>query len=491
VGRGIRTQIMLLATGLTLGTCLLICVGLYAGLRYFLHQEVDGFLDGEVHEFRAILENDKTGDLKDIEREIRSEIGSRRNADLVFRLLDNGGNLLITSDAEDRLPNPWSRVHHPDGGLPRVEYTTIGPDSMTGLLRVCTLTDQVGGLGVVAIQAVYRMYGVERSLAWCRHLCLAATVFALAISIIGGRLVARRSIQPVIRITNAARLIEARRLSSRVPLTGTMDELDTLAETLNDMLDRMERAFRQIQQFTADAAHELRTPLTALRGSAEFALSQPRNERELREVIEKSLEYYRLLSHVTNDLLLLARLDAGQEPLQVERFDLARAVDDVVDFYRPLAAEHQIEILLRGDEALWIQADSGKIRRVFNNLIDNSIKYMGGKGTIMISLSRSTRDAIMTVRDTGPGIAAADLPHVFDRFYRADRARKEDDNAKSRSAGLGLAICKSLVNAHRGEIDITSNPGSGTDVLIRIPLGLSPGDLALSVSDDSMSRNKK
>lgn len=470
MARSVRTRITMLATGVALGVSVVACVGVYLGLRYSLYREVDSFLIGEVHEFRAILTQESDDDLKEVEQEIRAEIGSRSNNDLVFRLLDIQGNLLITSDSNDQFANPWSAANTPtrlsesDG-----RFETIDDDHVGMPYRVCSQRDHLPVHGEVTIQAAYRIDRVYRSLAMTRVLCLAVLVIAAVLSILGGRAVARSSMLPVVSITRIARQIDAKQLSTRVPLAGTNDELDTLANTLNNMLDRVQRSFRQIQQFTADAAHELRTPLTALRGSAEHALGQPRSEEQLRDVIEKSLEYYRLLGRVTDDLLLLARLDAGQEPLQFERFCLNKAVEDIVDLYRPLAVEHHVELNWQaGTDQVVIVCDSGKIRRVLSNLLDNSIKYMGGPGRIDLSLSQQNGIVHIVVNDTGPGISTKDLPHVFERFYRGDRARTASGNASKRSAGLGLAICRSIMEAHGGEIQIECPASRGTQVTVQL-----------------------
>ncbi len=471
MARSVRTRITILATGVTLGVSTLVCVGVYLGLHFALYREVDSFLEGEVHEFRAKLEHERNADLKEIEREIRAEIGSRSKDDLIFRMLDMNGNLLITSDPTERLPNPWSVPEKVFGDGADTWYETLNDSSSAAPYRTCAQFERLPNHGDVIIQAAYQIDRVQRSLALCRNLCLAAMAVSAVLSFFGGRAVARGSMAPVIRISKAARKISAQQLSARVPLAGTNDELDTLAQTLNDMLGRMERSFRQIQQFTADAAHELRTPLTALRGTAEHVLGQPRSEEQLRAAIEKSLEYYRLLGRVTDDLLLLAQLDAGQEPLQFEQFSLSRAVDDVVDLYRPLAGEHGIKLNCRGEDGeVLVTGDSGKIHRVLNNLLDNSIKYMGGAGTVEVSLEQQEGEVLLRVSDTGPGISSEDLPHVFERFYRSDRARSSTlRNTAMRSAGLGLAICQSIVHAHNGEILIGCTGGGGTKVTVRLP----------------------
>lgn len=467
MARSIRTRITLLAMSVTLGVCFIVCTGVYMGLHISLFREVDGFLEGEVHEFRAILIHEEDDNLAEIEREIRAELGSRRDSDLVFRLLDESGRLLITSQPDDGFPNPWQfSAGRASSGQ---SFETLNTNALPAPFRVCSERAQIAPHGSVVIQAAYRVDRVLHSLAICRILCICAISVAAGLSFAGGRTIARRSLMPVVEITNAAHRIGIDRLSDRVPLTGTGDELDTLAKTLNDMLKRVELSFRQIQQFTADAAHELRTPLTALRGSAEHVLAKPRSAEELRAVIEKSLDYYRLLGRVADDLLLLARLDAGQEPLQIESIDLVQMIDDLVDLYRPLAMERGIEITFdRIRPMTSIDGDSSKIRRVLSNVVDNAVKYMDRPGNVAITLNQEPGMARIEIADEGPGIPNTALPHIFERFYRADSARATDREVIQRSAGLGLSICQSLVNLHRGHISIQNNSVRGATVTIRL-----------------------
>lgn len=463
--QSVRTRITMFATAVTLAVCLLVCVVLYIGLHVSLHGEVDAFLQGEVQEFKAVLIHDEDDALSEVEREIRAELGSRVGTDLTFRLLDATGRLLITSDSDDPFADPWPLPPEASGREEAV-FETLSSPSGASEIRCCSLRTALPTRGELIIQAAYRLDRVNQSLSICRVVCGAAMLVAAILSVIGGRAVAGRSLRPVADITRAAKQISARKLSTRLPRSGANDELDDLADTLNDMLHRVERSFRQIQQFTADAAHELRTPLTALKGNAELALTQSRSDAQLRAVIEQSLTYYRILARVTDDLLLLARLDAGQETLQFERIELSAIVEDVVDLYRPLALEKGIEIAFDTSTDTKVRADQGKFRRLMSNLLDNAIKFMGNSGAIDVSIHRENGVVITRIADSGPGISEDDLPHVFERFYRIDRARTGDGKPDSRSVGLGLAICRSIVDAHGGKITISSQMGKGTQVSV-------------------------
>jgi heavy metal sensor kinase len=279
-------------------------------------------------------------------------------------------------------------------------------------------------------------------------------------------------LRPVEKITQTARLIGARQLSQRIALTGNGDELDRLAHTLNDMLDRIEGHVLRMQQFTADASHELRSPLAALRGGAEVALSRPRSAEELRAVVEESMEHYTRLGRIAEDLLLLARADVGQLPLTRDWIRLDLAVADVVDLYAPLAQDRGIDLRTVEGPEVRMHADGSRIRQLVGNLIDNAVKYGGDHSHVTAAVSQIDDRATIVVADDGTGIAPADLPFLFDRFYRAERSRS---SRAAGGAGLGLPICRVIAELHGGDIRIESSPNKGTTVIVTLPLA---GDAA-------------
>lgn len=459
-------RLTLWGTAVTCSVCLILCVGLYIGLRLSLMGEVDRFLEGEVLEFRSIL-SEANDNLLEIEQDIRRELGSRLRNDLTFRLLDSHGRLLVTSDPDDRLPPQWMPPARDAEDESRVVLETVPLAGLDYPARVCSRWVTLPDGSSCLAQATYLLDRVNNSLSIFRRACALALLLAALLAFVGGRWLANRSLVPVGRMANAARRIGAAgTLSERIDRTGTADELDRLAETLNEMLERIERQVRQIQQFTADAAHELRTPLAALRGGAEVALSRARTSEELRKVMEESIEHYVRLSRLTDDLLLLARADAGHLALHVEKFRLDRAVADVVDLYAPAAGEHGLDLRLGESREVWIEGDSSRIRQLVGNILDNSIKYIGNGKRIDVSVAVENGRAALRVKDDGVGISPDEVDHVFDRFFRADKARVHES---SNGAGLGLAICQSIVKLHQGTIDLQSTPNIGTQVVVSMP----------------------
>ncbi len=429
---------------------------------------MDNFLEGEVHEFQSILreEEDEDDELFEAEREIRRELGSRLRGDLTFRLLDRTGRLLLTSDPQDLLPNPWERAPIGEEDHEAGCCETIQVAGLNSRLRVRSHWIKLRDGEPRVAQAAYVLGSVEKSLATFRHVCLATLLAAPAMALVGGYVQARRSLRPVGLITRSARRIGAKGLSQRIVRSGSGDELDRLAETLNDMLDRIEQHVHRMQQFTADASHELRTPLAALRGTTEVALSQTRSAEELRAVLEDSVEHYARLSRIADDLLLLARADAGQLPLTRETICLNRAVVDVVDLYSPLAQERGIELRVAEGPEVWLSADGARIHQLVGNIIDNAVKYAGEGSHITVALADAADRATIKVVDDGPGIACEDLPHVFERFCRADHSRS---SRNAGGAGLGLPICRMITELHGGDIRLDSSPGHGTSVVVSLP----------------------
>jgi heavy metal sensor kinase len=459
--RSLRARLTALATGITLAVSLLVCIALYLGIRHSLYHEVDAFLAGEVMEFRAIL-SEAGGDLADVQHRIRAELGSRQRGDLAFRLLAEDGHVLLTSDATHTLPDRWPTPTDPTPDLvTRTEYSTASGEC----IRTCSqwTTGPDGTTRVV--QATYRLDQVNASLRRFLHICALALTVAAVLAMIGGRFLAFRGLRPVSTMAASARRISVENLSERLERSHANDELDELAATFNDMFARLEKQVDQLRHFTADAAHELRTPLAALRGAAEVALSGRRSAEELRAVLAESIEDYDRLARIADDLLLLARADAGQEFIRRAPLRLDGALRDVIDLFAPVAEERGVNLALSKCDAASVDGDDGRLRQMIGNLLDNAIKFTPPEGNVRVTLVTSNGVAELTVCDTGSGITAEHLPRIFDRFYRADRARARENGG----AGLGLSICRTIVEAHRGTINVVSEPRSGTTVVVQLP----------------------
>ncbi len=285
----------------------------------------------------------------------------------------------------------------------------------------------------------------------------------LVAGLIGGWWLATRAIRPVEDIGATAEKIAAGDLSQRINIGETDSELGRLAGVLNTTFARLDTAFAQQARFTADAAHELRTPVTVLLTQAQSALTRERSAAEYRETIEACQRAAQRMRGLIESLLELARMDAGQEPLRRTDCDLSRIAADSVELIRPLAEKRGITIHAELSRSP-CRCDAERITQVVTNLLANAVEYNCDGGSLRITTAPGDGEATLTVQNTGPGIPAADLPHVFERFHRADKARTAGH------AGLGLAIAQAIVNAHGGSITAESTEGESATFRVKLPV---------------------
>jgi heavy metal sensor kinase len=305
-------------------------------------------------------------------------------------------------------------------------------------------------------------------LAAMRRLALwlgAAGAGVLALGLAGGWWVATRAIRPIEAISATAVKIAGGDLSQRINAADTDSELGRLAGVLNSTFARLEAAFTQQTRFTSDASHELRTPVSVILSQTQTALSRQRPGPEYREALEACQRAARRMKTLTESLLELARLDAGRETMKHQRFDLLRVAGECVELVRPLAAERGIKI--HNDvAAIECHGDAGRIGQVLTNLLTNAIHFNRDQGEVRLAARIEGNEVLLTVGDTGQGIPEEDLPHLFERFYRADKSRSR---IKGRN-GLGLAICKAIADAHGGSIEVSSQLEVGSAFTLKLPL---------------------
>ena len=286
-----------------------------------------------------------------------------------------------------------------------------------------------------------------------------------------GYWLALRATKPVAEILRTAEQLKPTRLGDRLEVFGTQDELDRLSATINRLLDEVAGHVERQQQFVADAAHELRGPLAAMRSSLEVAISQGRTADDYRETLADVLEEARHLSKLTNDLLLLAEAGDDTRVRPRERVDLGAIARQTVAMFGGVAEERSVGLLLEPTKAaIQVAGDAPQLRQVFGNLLDNAIRFTpeGGRVAVSVVFDEDRHEAVVTVADTGCGIDADHLDRVFDRFYKTDLSRTRSEAA--RGGGLGLAICRSIVDRHGGTIAVTSTIGRGTTFTVRLPI---------------------
>ncbi len=300
-----------------------------------------------------------------------------------------------------------------------------------------------------------------------RLVLLFSVPILLLVASAGGYWLSRKAVAPVGEIARAAQSISEHELSKRLPIPQTGDELQSLSETLNELFGRLERAFKRVTQFTADASHELRTPVALMRTRTEIALRKQRSEADYRETIVRIHKELERTSALIENLMTLARADSGSEVLQVASTNLNEVLLEISEPARLLAEGKAIHYDQRLPETpLRVNGNAPSLRRLFLILIDNAVKYTPHEGRISVVLDTSDGAAVTEIRDTGVGISSSDLDHVFERFYRADASRSRE----SGGAGLGLSIAKWIAEAHEGKISVVSKVGEGSVFRVEIPL---------------------
>lgn len=279
------------------------------------------------------------------------------------------------------------------------------------------------------------------------------------------------TLQPVDAIVEEVEAIsDGRSLHRRLGEPKTKDEMARLTDTLNAMLARLERSFASLRRFTADASHELKTPLTVLRSGIERAITHPKAPAEVMAVLEETLIEVNRMAELVDALLTLARADEGRAQLHLEPVELEDILSEVSETASILGEQARVAVSVSAPpHGVKIAVDRDRIRQLLMNLLSNAVKYTPQGGSVAIDCSQADGQVVLTVRDTGVGIAPGDLPHVFDRFWRADQARSR--TGQRPGAGLGLAISKWIVEAHGGTITVQSRPGRGTTFTVTLPTG--------------------
>jgi signal transduction histidine kinase len=291
---------------------------------------------------------------------------------------------------------------------------------------------------------------------------------AVALGLLGGWWLTRRSLVPVTRLTAAIKKIHERNLHEPLARTRNGDELDQLTKVFNDTLLRLDDAFNRIREFTLHASHELKTPLTVLRGETETALREDALSSAERERAASQLDELRRLTRIVDGLTLLAKADAGQIALKLEPLRLDELVRDNFADAQILAEPHGLRVELSDCEAISVSGDRHRLRQLLLNLADNAVKYNQPHGVVMMSLLKSGDMAQFTIVNNGAGISADIMPRVFDRFFRGNSAHENTIEG----CGLGLSIAQWIVSAHHGTIQIDSMPSKLTTVTVRLPLDL-------------------
>jgi heavy metal sensor kinase len=396
---------------------------------------------------------------------ITAAISEHRFRDVLFVVFDPQGDFLGATDAHS-LPGRWAsptREMLVASLRPLVQVSQafrtiyIGDREYRGYVRHFSIDQQEATLFV--LQSLHRQNEFLETLASTFGIVIP---LAILLSGAGGYLLAKRSLSPVVTMGAQASRIGSENLHERLQVQNPRDELGHLAASFNELLDRLNQSFDRQRRFVADASHELRTPVAILCGEAEVTLAQEkRTEQEYRESLHILREEAKRLKHIVEDLFTLARADAGQHPLAPSDFYLDELVAECSRSIRTLASAKQIKVSCETSAELPIHADEALLRRMLINLLDNSIKYTPLGGSVSLRCTEQDGQYRLTVEDSGQGIPAELQPRIFERFFRADKARSRGETG-SGGAGLGLTIAAWIAGAHGGKIELTKSTPEGS-----------------------------
>ena len=461
----IRIRVAALSTALMLVLLLIVGTGIYFTMRSSLDQEIDSRLWNDfisyVNDSRLVQYRPEGITFRD------PYVDPFQSPGLYMQVADPHGTISAFAPllGSDHISISQSILDRNRNGE-RVFFEAEFHGNLSRILSA-PLRDESGNL-VATVQVAEPLSAVHNALSMLRWLLLGGFGAGLLVAATGGYVLAGRSIRPLTQITTTARAIgRSRDLSRRIDPPGTRDEVGQLAETFNQMLDRLQDVFAAEQRFVADASHELRTPLTVLRGNVEILQRQAEigriNVRDLTESLTDVREEAERMSRLVESLLTLARADGGRRPV-LGIVALDQVADDAARIAAPLAVNHRF--VVRVDDGIDVLGDADQLKQLILILLDNAFTHTPANGTVELSVRANSSTVALRVRDSGPGISSEHVERVFDRFYRGDSAR----TLRSGGAGLGLAIARWIVECHEGSIDVANvETNTGAVFTVRLP----------------------
>jgi heavy metal sensor kinase len=445
---------------------LCIAFGAFSLLAFFevrgsIHAAVDEGLRDRAADLRELLEQQASAE--QVKHRL-AEGSSVRGEDDILEIAEVNGEWAFSSMAALHygLKLPAARTQN-------FQFSTIVSEGMP--LRVLNGQLQVAGK-TYDVEIAAAMDDFYDAINRFRLVLLFSIPVLLLVASAGGYWLSRKAVAPVGEIARAAEAISEDELSKRLPVPQTGDELQNLSEILNDLFDRLEIAFKRVMQFTADASHELRTPVALMRTRTEVALRKERSQADYRETIVRIHNELERTSALIENLMTLARADSGAQVLELTSTSLNEVLGEIAEPARLLADKKSVHYEQRLPETpLRVSGNPASLRRLFLILIDNAVKYSPLEGHVSLALTACDGSAVTEIRDKGIGISPSDLPHIFERFYRADESRSRE----SGGTGLGLSIAKWIAEAHHGGISVSSDVGEGSVFRVQIPLSKDGG----------------
>ena len=438
--------------------------GMWLILRHNLYDLVDDGLENQIEDLKSFLGSQKKdASIAKLKEEVNETYAIEHSGDYLEVYLE-GGQLMYRA--------PFLEGH---------PAALVPPDEVSSsVFRTRRIEDRhfrfvfqkltVNGLTYIVEMGIPADDAFETLHLFRSYLLMFAPVLLLVAALVGYWL-SRRALSPVDALVRTARDISGTNLNSRLQKLETGDELQRLSDTLNEMLGRIETAFLRVTQFTADASHELRTPVSLIRTEAELALRRSRGEAEYKESLRHILQEAERTTALIEQLLDLARADSGRETLDLQAMDLSQTLRGVVDGWKQVASLRDLNFSANlGDQNAFVLGDETLLRRLVDVLLDNAFKYTPSPGFVRLGLQHKGDSVVITVEDSGVGIAEEEQNKIFERFYRVDKARSRAQGG----TGLGLAIARWIVTQHHGSIRVESQAGQGATFRVEIPRMAAP-----------------
>lgn len=458
LGRGWKTLRFRLAAWnavVVMLTALVVLIALREGVRWAILHEMDAILREDSEEIVLALRDLSPDQFHLLTDELERKAIGHRHHGWFAQLVGADGAVI------------WSNADAPDVGA--LEPPRSGSPQSVGHHRLLERRVDHHAGKVALVRVGSRLDFLRTNLGRIDRLVLLSVGLVLVMGPLVSYWLAGRATKTVGEITKSAERLRPDYLDERLPIRGTGDELDRLALTVNGLLDRIAAYLAQKRDLLANAAHELRTPLAAIRSSIEVALGSRRSETEYQDLLVDVIDQAAALETLVNQLLLISESEAQRLKVDQDLVDLSELARQSAEMFAGIAEARNVALDVPASEAVAIRGNRRLLRQVINNLIDNAIKYTpaGGRVTVEVSRDPRRRKAILTVSDTGIGISPSDVPKVFDRFFRGDKARTRP--AKAAGTGLGLSICQAAVAAHQGQISCHSELAKGSTFVVELP----------------------
>ena len=458
--RSLRFRLTVWNTLVVLVTVIVAMIAIREGLRYYLLLETDGVLDAEVREIILIIEKFYPN-LDDVEAELRLKDEAHMGREWHIRWLDADGKTTL-----------WSSTLAPDKPLSINVPTTHDYAIWTSDVHR-SIEREIDNPKIphYRIRVGTLLKFIEEDVERLTLIMAPVGLAILLLAPLGGLLLAERAIEPLQRIIRTTERLRPSHMDERLELRGVGDELDQLAGKINTLLDEIADHVQKNRDFVANAAHDLRSPLAAIQSSVEVTVEKPRSVEEYEELLFQINDEVHHLGQMVNQLLQLAESESIKSELPMESVRLAEITTRTIEMFEPVAEERGVKLkFLPADDDVTVLGVPGQLRQVLTNLVDNAIKFTSPSGLVTVGLTLDAKNGYgrLTVSDTGIGIPSESLDRVFDRFYQVEKARQRFGT--KRGNGLGLSICKSIVNAHHGSISVESELGKGTTFVMLLPL---------------------